>query len=209
MPPRHLSRALVVEPKNSATSKTGPLHGVSWYDIRGPGRVTSDSSVVRPIRRRPRTPTYHACSVRRVSGESSLSDANFGLLPPRRRVGLPAGWPIARGAMASVARGCGSGMAGHCVSRQASENRGETRFRPRRPSDRAWPQGPCGTGPLRRADPRRAPLAGLGISPASYCRSASRAGNMRISQKPEVPVSAPRIFTPSGGRDRAGEGRRE
>jgi hypothetical protein len=93
--------------------------------------------------------------------------------------------------------------------RQASENRGETRFPLRRPGDQPWPQGPGGTGPFRGADPWRAPFTAFGISPASYCRSASRAHNMRISQKPGVPVSGPQTFTPPGGRDRAEEGRRE
>jgi hypothetical protein len=202
---------LLLSQKTAPLQKQRHFMASQWYNMRGPDGSRQTPRWSSQADRRPRTPTYHACSVRRVSRESSLSDANFGLRPPQSWVGLPAVWPIAPGALAGLGRGSRmwERRAGHCVSRQASENRGETRFRPRRPGDPARPQGPCGTGPFRRADPWRAPFAGLGISPASYCRSASCAPNMRISQKPEVSVSVPRTFTPPGGRDRAEEGRRE
>ena len=192
------------------SQKTAPLFGVAsqWYNRCGPdGSRQTPRWSSRPDRRLRRAPTYRACLVPRASRESSLSDANFGLLPPQRGVRMPAGWPITRGAWACLGHGARmrEPMADPRAARQAFENRGETRFRPRPPDDRPWPQDPKAVP----AAPWRAPFAGLGISPASYCRGASRARNMRISQKPEVPLNAPPTFTLPGERDRAEEGRRE
>jgi hypothetical protein len=49
----------------------------------------------------------------------------------------------------------------------------------------------------------------LEMSPASYCRSASRTRNMRISPKVEARWSASQTLRPPGGCDRAEEGCRE
>src|SRR5262249_53772745 len=128
-----------------------------------------------------------------------------------RRVRIPAGWPIGRDAWACLGRGsrmC-ERMVDPRLARQGSENRGETRFLRHRPGDLPWPQGPGATGPVRPGGPLAGAFADLGISPASYCRGALRARNMRISQEREVALSAPWTVTPPGERDRAEEGRRE
>jgi hypothetical protein len=66
-------------------------------------------------------------------------------------------------------------------------------------------------GDSQRARPQGGPsvvafFGPLEISPASYCRSASRAGKMQMSSKLKMRLSAPRAFTLP--RDRAEVGRR-
>jgi hypothetical protein len=93
-------RALVVEPKNSATSWL--LSGMTGVVQMGRERLLSGSS--RPDRRPRRAQTYDGCSVRRAACKSSISDANFGLQPSQRRARMPAGRAIMRGALACFGR---------------------------------------------------------------------------------------------------------